>query len=118
MRPFRGIFPSKELGDVSVLDTSLLFGAIFYLFVAIGVDALFYWLTRKLEAQEQAVKDARAQADAVRYQFEAQQYAEQEESRRRAAEQLAAQQYAAQVEAQRRDAEIRAAQLRPPPPNP
>ena len=72
MRPFRGIFPIRELGDVSVLDVSLLFGAIVYLLAALGLDALFRWLTANLRTHEAQAAQARSQADAMRFQLEAQ----------------------------------------------
>lgn len=70
MRPFRGIFPSREFGNASVLDTSLLFGAIVYVSLAVGIDALFHWLNRRIAQQESDTAYARAQADAVRVQAE------------------------------------------------
>jgi uncharacterized protein YggT (Ycf19 family) len=66
MRPFRGIFPSRELGGSSVLDTSLLFAALVYALIAIGVDALFHWTGARLERETKATAEARAQADRVR----------------------------------------------------
>lgn len=72
MRPFRGIFPVKELGEASVLDVSLLFGAIMYLLLAIGLDWLFRLLTTNLRRREAEAAQARAQADAMRFQLEAQ----------------------------------------------
>ena len=103
MRPFRGIFPAKDLGDDSVLDLSLLFGAVMYLLVAIGVDALFYWLRVRLANQQQQAAFARAQADSMRAQFESHQYVTLEASRRRDLEIR---------EAQLREAQIRAEQIR------
>lgn len=70
MRPFRGIFPSREFGDSSVLDTSLMFGALVYLFVAAVLDALLHGLTERLRQQQATTAQARAQADAVRLQAE------------------------------------------------
>jgi uncharacterized protein YggT (Ycf19 family) len=70
MRPFRGIFPTQDLGDSSVLDVSLIVGAIVYLGVAIAVDALFNRLDRGLRQREAEITYARAQADAVRLQYE------------------------------------------------
>ncbi len=98
MRPFRGIFPTKELGDASVFDLSLLFGVIVYLAVAIGADALYQRLDRRLRREESEIAHARANADAVRLQFEAQQ----QQAQYAAQQQAAAQQFAAQQEALRR----------------
>lgn len=86
MRPFRGIFPTRQLNDVSVFDPSLLFGAICYTVAAVGADALHHWLSRRLSQQEADIARARAEADATRAEFERQQ----------AAVQLAAQQQYAQ----------------------
>lgn len=98
MRPFRGIFPVKEVGDQSVVDVSLLFGAIAYLMVAIGVDALYQRIDRRLRREEAEIANARANADSVRLQFEAQQ----QQAQYAAQQQAAAQQFAAQQEAIRR----------------
>ena len=75
MRPFRGIFPTRQLNDVSVFDPSLLFGAICYTVAALAADALHHWLSRRLRAQEAAISRARAEADATRHEFERQQAA-------------------------------------------
>jgi uncharacterized protein YggT (Ycf19 family) len=75
MRPFRGIFPTRQLNDVSVFDPSLLFGAICYTVAALAADALHHWLSRRLRAQEAAISRARAEADATRHEFERQQTA-------------------------------------------
>lgn len=96
MRPFRGIFPVKELGDASVLDVSLLFGALMYVLLAIGVDAIYHRLSRRLEREETEIATLRANADAVRLQFEAQQQAAFYDAQRAAAQQYAAEQAARQ----------------------
>lgn len=70
MRPFRGIFPSREFGRASVLDTSLMFGALVYLFVAMGLDALLHRMTDRLRREQETTAQARAQADAIRLQAE------------------------------------------------
>lgn len=46
MRPFRGIFPVQEVGEQSVVDVSLLIGAVAYLMLAVGVDALVQRIDR------------------------------------------------------------------------
>lgn len=71
MRPFRGIFPVKEVGDASVLDASLLFGAIAYLALATGLDALYRGASDRLTRRQLDIQRARADADSVRLQFEA-----------------------------------------------
>ncbi len=51
MEPFRGIFPSHAVSDVSVLDVSLLFAMIVYSILGIALHALLTWLTGKIVAQ-------------------------------------------------------------------
>ena len=48
MEPFRGMFPSHAVSDVSVLDTSLLFAMVVYAILGIAVHALVEWLTSKI----------------------------------------------------------------------
>jgi uncharacterized protein YggT (Ycf19 family) len=71
MRPFRGIFPTKELGAASVFDAALICGAIVYACIAMAFDAAIFWLRRRIETTERDTQTARAQADAVRVRFEA-----------------------------------------------
>lgn len=54
MRPFRGIFPDRAIGEASVLDMSLLFAALVYLVAAVVIDGLFRWLGHKLAEQQAA----------------------------------------------------------------
>lgn len=70
MRPFRGIFPVQEVGEASVLDASLLFGAIAYLALATGLDAAYRGASDRLRRRELEIQRARAEADSVRLQFE------------------------------------------------
>jgi uncharacterized protein YggT (Ycf19 family) len=97
MRPFRGIFPVSDVGEVSVFDPSLLFGAIVYTFIALGLDAIVYRLSKSIAKENQQTAQARAQADAVRLQWEQQQ----QQARSVAEQQYAAQQFAAQQQAMR-----------------
>lgn len=99
MRPFRGIFPTREIGGASVLDTSLLFAAVFYFVVALLLDIVLRWFTNRLHRQERETVQLRFQADQVAQQADAQQYAaaqaaNQAAAREHAAQQAAAQQYA------------------------
>ncbi len=96
MRPFRGIFPTQPIGDASVLDTSLLFAAVFYFVVALLVDILLRWLTQRLHREERDISQARSQADLVAQQAAAQQYAADQAVHQAAAREYAAQQAAAQ----------------------
>ena len=120
MRPFRGIFPARDLGGASVLDTSLLFAAVFYFVIALLVDAAVHWLTRRLRREEQQVAYARNQADAASRMYDDQvrqaaEAAQQAAAREYAAQQAAAQQYAvARAAAQEVVAEQRP--TAPPPP--
>ncbi len=50
MEPFRGMFPSHAVSDVSVVDTSLLFAMVVYAILGIAVHALVTWLTSKIVA--------------------------------------------------------------------
>ena len=72
MRPFRGIFPTRELGDVSVLDVSLLFGAVVYAIVAMALDAAVSWFEVALSRRRHATQVARSRADQVRFEAESQ----------------------------------------------
>jgi len=54
MEPFRGIFPTHVLSDTSVLDTSVLFAAMIYAFVALGFHMLYEWLSWKIVQRSQA----------------------------------------------------------------
>jgi len=94
MAPFRGIFPTKQINDVSVFDPSLLFGSICYTIAALAADAFHHWLSRRLARQEADIARLRAEADAARHQYETQQ----------ARTQQAALELATQQEAHRREA--------------
>lgn len=50
MKPFRGMFTSEPLGERAVLDLSLLFAAIVYGIVAVGLHALVSWLAGHIVA--------------------------------------------------------------------
>jgi uncharacterized protein YggT (Ycf19 family) len=52
MAPFRGMFQPVPLGDASVLDTSLLFAAIIYTFLALLLRAAIDWLTARITAAQ------------------------------------------------------------------
>jgi uncharacterized protein YggT (Ycf19 family) len=111
MEPFRGIFPTHQVSDASVLDFSLLFAALFYLVVALLVDALHRWLTERLHRREWEAGKARAEADAASRNWAAQQQYEQ---------QAAAQQYASaqqQPATPAAPAPAPAASAAPPPPH-
>jgi uncharacterized protein YggT (Ycf19 family) len=48
MEPFRGIFPSEQLTDRSVLDFSLLFAVIVYAIFALIVHGIVDWVSNRL----------------------------------------------------------------------
>jgi uncharacterized protein YggT (Ycf19 family) len=48
MEPFRGMFPSKQVSDQSVLDVSLLFAMIVYSLVALALHSLIGWLSARI----------------------------------------------------------------------
>lgn len=92
MRPFRGIFPTREVGDVSVIDVSLLFAVFVYGVLAVVVDAVFHAVSGRLERARSTIAQLRAQADAARVQLDAQAL----EAQQAMAQQLIAQQLASQ----------------------
>lgn len=59
MQPFRGIFPSVDIGTASdnrtqaVLDTSLLFAMLVYAIVAWAIHLAIFWFTRRLQQFDQ-----------------------------------------------------------------
>jgi uncharacterized protein YggT (Ycf19 family) len=96
MRPFRGIFPTQDVGASSVLDLSYLVAAIVYLVIAMCVDAVHRWLTGRLRRHQEEARRARAQADFAAQQAVAQQHADEQSARQAAAREYAAQQATAQ----------------------
>ncbi|WP_029137082.1 hypothetical protein [Nakamurella lactea] len=101
--PFDNMFRSHDVGEYSVLDTSLLFAIVFYLILGAAIHAVLNWLGNKLVQQQNEAKQARQAADAVKYDFARQQFAaqqqelaRQQEAARRFEEQ---QRYAAQQQA-------------------
>ena len=52
MAPFRGIFEAVEITDRSVLDVSLLFAMVVYMFVALGLNTAVDWISRRLHQAE------------------------------------------------------------------
>lgn len=65
MDPFRGIFPTRELTNESVLDLSLLFAIVVYLVLAFLVDAMLKWLSRHLHQRERHIAELRAAGKSV-----------------------------------------------------
>ena len=60
MEPFRGIFPTHNLSDTSVLDTSVLFAAMIYSFLALGFHLLYEWFGRLITRRSQMPPTVRA----------------------------------------------------------
>ena len=60
MEPFRGIFPSHELSGASVWDTSVLFAAFIYSFIALGFHMIYEWLGYKIAQRAASRPPARA----------------------------------------------------------
>jgi uncharacterized protein YggT (Ycf19 family) len=104
MRPFRGIFPTRDVGGSSVLDLSYLVAAIVYFVIALLVDGLHRWLRGRLHRQQWEAGRARAQAD-----FAAQRSVERQHADEQSAHQAAARDYAAQQAAAQQYAIARAA---------
>jgi uncharacterized protein YggT (Ycf19 family) len=102
MDPFRGIFPTKELSDNSVLDLSLLFAAVVYVVLAILIDAGLKWLGRQLSDRDRRIRQLQGAARDARVQ----EYRAEQDARAR---QLAAQQAAAEQRAA--DSDVRARHL-------
>jgi uncharacterized protein YggT (Ycf19 family) len=96
MRPFRGIFPTRELDGSSVLDLSYLIAAIVYFVIALLVDGVHRWLTGRLHRQQWEAGRARKQADLAAQRAVAQQRAAGQSAQQAAAREYAAQQAAAQ----------------------
>jgi hypothetical protein len=70
MEPFRGMFPTRVVGEQSVVDTSLLFAMVVYAIVGLGLHALVTWLSGRVVdlRRQQAVL---RQQEAARRQQEA-----------------------------------------------
>ena len=121
MEPFRGIFPTREAGQGSIIDFSILFAVIVYGIIAGLIDALINFIDRKIAEERQKAlfinqeTERRRQAD----QMAAAQAAE---NQRIAAQQAAATQLAIeQAAAQQRTADATeqlAAEQEPPKPPP
>jgi uncharacterized protein YggT (Ycf19 family) len=84
MEPFRGMFPTRNVTEHSVLDTSLLFAMIVYAIIGIALHALVDWLTGKILDQRRrqaraAHKQLAAEQELARQQYAQQQYAAQQE---------------------------------------
>jgi uncharacterized protein YggT (Ycf19 family) len=74
MEPFRGIFPTKQVNDTSVLDFSLLFAMVVYSILALLLHALVSWLAdrvamanRNVQVQQYRQEVERRRQEEMRY---------------------------------------------------
>lgn len=66
MQPFRGIFPSKSLGQTGYLDVSAIFAIIVYLFLAWGFKALVDYVQNKIDITKAEQKEQLQKAERLR----------------------------------------------------
>ncbi len=59
LRPFRGIFELREVGETGYLDVSAIFAIIIYLFVAWGFKSLIEYVQDKIDTSKREQKEAR-----------------------------------------------------------
>ena len=62
LEPFRGIFPSAQADNGSVVDFAVLFAIMMYGILAMLIHSLAYWLDRKLYEQKAKAQQAAAAA--------------------------------------------------------
>jgi uncharacterized protein YggT (Ycf19 family) len=67
LQPFRGIFPSKSVGETGYLDVSAIFAIIIYLFILWGFRSLIDYVQNKIdldkEMQIAKILEAKRQAE-------------------------------------------------------
>lgn len=56
LQPFRGIFPSRTVGETGYLDIAAIFAIIMYLLVAWAFSALVNYLQGKIDAYQKSAK--------------------------------------------------------------
>ncbi len=61
MAPFRGIFPTKPVGETGYLDISAIFAIIFYLVLSAAITNLMHYLDNKKHKLEKELTDYNAQ---------------------------------------------------------
>jgi uncharacterized protein YggT (Ycf19 family) len=83
MEPFRGIFPTKQVTDTSVLDFSLLFAMVVYAIVALLLHALVSWLADRVAMAGRDVRMQQYQQDMERRRQEEMRYRAQQQAARR-----------------------------------
>ncbi len=52
LQPFRGIFPSHQVGETGYFSTSALFAIIIYMLAALGINSLISYITAKMVKHE------------------------------------------------------------------
>ncbi len=52
LEPFRGIFPSKSIGETGYLDIASIFAIIIYLLIGWGFSTLIHYVQTKIDAFE------------------------------------------------------------------
>ena len=58
LRPFRGIFELREIGETGYLDVSAIFAIIIYLFIAWGFKSLVEYVQDKIDTSKRQQKEA------------------------------------------------------------
>ncbi len=71
MQPFRGMFPVRDIDGRSVFDASLLFAAALYGFIAIGLHALFEYLSARVRGYQRRAAEEQREAEVRRAAAEA-----------------------------------------------
>jgi uncharacterized protein YggT (Ycf19 family) len=70
LEPFRGIFPTAEVGETGYLDISAIFAIIVYLFILWGFRSLIDYVQNKIDLdkamQSQKISEAKRQAELAR----------------------------------------------------
>lgn len=70
LQPFRGIFPTKPVGETGYLDVSALFAIVVYLFILWGFHSLIIYVQNKIDLdkamQSQKINEAKRQAELAR----------------------------------------------------
>lgn len=60
MAPFRGIFPTKPMGETGYLDISAIFAIIFYMILSVAITNLMNYLDKKKYKLEQELAEYQA----------------------------------------------------------
>lgn len=63
MAPFRGIFPTKPVGETGYLDISAIFAIIFYLVLSAAITNLMHYLDNKKHKLEEELAEYNASTE-------------------------------------------------------